>query len=342
MPVHVESLLMRLKRNRSQDIDAATLTARQRWGLLATLSVALVAVGIGLRLAEGDMDLYTGLLVLILAPEAYLPLRMVGVHYHASAEGMAAAEKAFDVIEQPLASTAGRVQAPVPRVVTLRDVAVRYPGRERAAVENVSLSLCSGEVVALAGASGGGKSSIVAALMGFVPLAAGQVTVTDAAGTTLDLAQADPDSWRSHIGWAPQRPHLFAATLAENLRLARPDATREQMADALSAAAADDVLAVLADGLDTRVGDGGVGLSAGQRRRVAVARALLRDAPVLVLDEPTADLDTEAERRLLATLRRRASLGTAVLVVAHRPELLAWADRVVTVEPDSLSVAAAT
>lgn len=304
--------------------------------LLATLSVALVAVGIGLRLAEGDMDLYTGLLVLILAPEAYLPLRMVGVHYHASAEGMAAAEKAFDVIEYPLPSMDGRVQAPVPAVVTLTDVAVRYPDRERAAVENVSLSLRSGEIVALAGPSGGGKTSIVAALMGFVPLAAGQITVTDAAGATLDLGRADPDSWRAHIGWAPQRPHLFSATLAENLRLARPDATREQMADALRAAAAHDVLDVLPDGLDTRVGDGGVGLSAGQRRRVAVARALLRDAAVLVLDEPTADLDAEAERRLLATLRRRASRGAAVLVVAHRPELLAWADRVVTVEPDSL------
>jgi len=301
--------------------------------LLATLSVALVAVGIGLRLAEGDMNLQTGLLILILAPEAYLPLRMVGVHYHASAEGMAAAQKVFEVIEAPVFATAGDRRVPEPATVSLVGVTVHYPGRERPAVADVSLSFSRGEVVALAGPSGGGKSSLVAALMGFVPLAAGRIEVIDADGATTDLAEADPDSWRRHVGWAPQRPHLFSATVAENLRLARDDASEAQMRDAVSAAAAAEVLDGLPDGLGTQVGQGGVGLSAGQRRRFAVARALLREASVLVLDEPTADLDAATERRLLTSLRERARAGTAVLVVAHRPELLAWADRVVTVEP---------
>lgn len=308
--------------------------------LLATLSVALVAVGIGLRLAEGDMDLYTGLLILILAPEAYLPLRMVGVHYHASAEGMAAAQRAFGVIETPLPQTEGRAPAPEPQTVTMRGVSVRYPGRDRPAVADVELTLRRGEVVALAGPSGGGKTSLVAALMGFVPLAAGRIEVTGVDGSTLRLDDVDPDSWRRHIGWAPQRPHLFAASLADNLRLARPDADDAHLADAMSAAAAHDVLADLPDGFTTLLGSGGVGLSAGQRRRVAVARALLRDAPVLVLDEPTADLDAATERRVLAGLRARADAGAAVLVVAHRPELLAWADRVVTVEPAATQAAA--
>lgn len=299
--------------------------------LLATLSVALVAVGIGLRLAEGDMDLRTGLLILILAPEAYLPLRMVGVHYHASAEGMAAAQRAFDVIETPLPQTADRALAPEPQSVALLGVSVRYPGRDRPAVEDVDLSLRRGEVVALAGPSGGGKTSLVAALMAFVPVAAGRIDITGADGAAVGIDEVDPDSWRAHIGWAPQRPHLFAATVADNLLLARPEATQAQLTDALRAAAAEDVVDGLPDGLATFVGDGGVGLSAGQRRRVAVARALLREAPLLVLDEPTADLDAATERRVLAAVRERARAGAAVLIVAHRPELLAWADRVVTV-----------
>jgi thiol reductant ABC exporter CydD subunit len=299
--------------------------------LLATISVALVAVGIGLRLLEGRLDLETGLLVLILAPEAYLPLRMVGVHYHASAEGMEAAQRAFEVLEEPVPVARGTRRVTEPVAVRMEDVTVRYPGRTSPAVDGADLLVRSGEVVALAGPSGAGKSSVVGVLMGFLPADEGTVVVTDRSGLTLPLGELDPDGWRSHVGWAPQRPHLFAATLADNLRLARPDATEEAMRTALTEAAADDVLADLR--LDTLVGEGGTGLSAGQRRRVAVARALLRDAPLLVLDEPTADLDAETEARVLAALRRAADRGAAVLVVAHRPGLLAWADRVAHLAP---------
>ena len=307
--------------------------------LLATLSVALVAVGIGLRLAEGRMDLQTGLLILILAPEAYLPLRMVGVHFHASVEGMTAAQRVFDVIETPLPAR-GSLPAPVPAAVEVSTLAVRYPGRDRPAVAGVSFSVRRGEVVAISGRSGAGKSSIVAALMGFVPTFAGSVSVVDEDGDRLALDTVDPDSWRGHIGWSPQRPHLFAASLADNLRLARPDANDDALSTALGEAGAADLVALLPDGLETPLGDGGTGLSAGQRRRVALARALLRDAAVLLLDEPTADLDAATEHHVLATLRRRADAGAAVLVVAHRPELLGWADRVVEVPTTADSVAA--
>jgi len=306
--------------------------------LLATLSVALVAVGIGLRLVEGRLDLETGLLILILAPEAYLPLRMVGVHYHASAEGMAAAQQAFTVIETPAQVQTGTRLAPEPQQIRLDQVAVAYPGRERPAVSGVCLTLRRGEVVALTGPSGGGKSSLVAALMGFVPMAGGRILITGSDGAEHGLHELDADSWRAHIGWSPQRPHLFSATLADNLRMARPDAQGQQMVAAMHEAAAHDVLADLPRGLDTAVGEGGVGLSAGQRRRVAVARALLRPAPVLVLDEPTADLDAATEHRMLATLRARADQGAAVLVVAHRPGLLAFADRTVEVGADPVAV----
>lgn len=301
--------------------------------LLATLSVALVAVGIGLRLVEGSMDFETGLLVLILAPEAYLPLRMVGVHYHASAEGMAAADEAIDVIEAGEDHDVG--DRPLGRLTMLRvrDLSVTHPGRELPAVSGADLELHPGEVVCLAGPSGSGKSSVVAAIMGFVPVAAGVMTLSDRDGLSVDMTDVDLSAWRAQVGWTPQRPHLFSASLRDNLLIADPRATDDALHGALHAAAADDVLADLPGGLDAQVGDGGVGLSAGQRRRVALARALVRDPSVLVLDEPTADLDRVTEQQVLATLRARAAGGTAVLVVAHRPELLRWADRVVTIAP---------
>ncbi|WP_040422108.1 thiol reductant ABC exporter subunit CydD [Actinopolymorpha alba] len=295
--------------------------------LLATLSVALVAVGVGLRLVDGRLDLKTALLALILAPEAYLPLRLVGMHFHASADGLAAADEAFRVLETPAPRSDAR--APVPdlrrAVLTVADLAVRYPDRDRPALSGLSFELRPGEIVAVAGESGAGKSTLLGVLLGFVPPASGEVRVGG-----IDASDLDVNAWRAALAWVPQRPALLAGTIADNVRLGAPQATDSEVVAALAAAGAAD--------LDpgTVVGERGAGLSAGQVRRVALARAFLRAAiradagaaSLLLLDEPTAGLDAGTEAVVARNLRES---GHTTLLVTHRPALLTLADRVVEV-----------
>ncbi|GGQ36140.1 ABC transporter [Streptomyces althioticus] len=289
--------------------------------LLATLSVALVAVTIGMRLVHGELDLYTGLLILILAPEAYLPLRQVGTQYHAAAEGLGAAEEIFTVLETPVLA-AGKGAVPQ-GALAFQDVTVRYPGRATDAVADVSFTVAPGETVALVGPSGSGKSTLLSAALGFVRPDAGRVSVGGADLTGLDLAE-----WHRHVAWVPQRPHLYAGTIAENVRLARPDADDAAVRRALRDAGALDFVDALPHGVGTVLGEDGAGLSAGQRQRLALARAFLADRPVLLLDEPTAALDGATEAEVVEAVRRLAE-GRTVLLVVHRPALLAVADRVV-------------
>ncbi|MCS0635156.1 thiol reductant ABC exporter subunit CydD [Streptomyces sp. LP05-1] len=293
--------------------------------LLATLSVALVAVGVGMRLVHGDLDLATGLVILILAPEAYLPLRQVGAQYHAAAEGLSAAEEIFAVLETPAGAPSGtRVLPDGPVRIELDRVTVRHPGRTEPALDAASLVVEPGETVALTGPSGAGKSTLLDVVLGFTAPApdGGRVRI---GGT--DLAELDVERWREHIAWVPQRPYLFAGTIAENVRLARPGADDSAVVAALRDAGADFV-AALPDGTATVLGEDGTGLSAGQRQRLALARAFLADRPVLLLDEPTAALDGETEAAVVTAVRRLAA-GRTVLLVVHRPALLPLADRVV-------------
>ncbi|MFE2232543.1 thiol reductant ABC exporter subunit CydD [Streptomyces sp. NPDC059442] len=293
--------------------------------LLSTLSVALVAVGIGMRLVHGDLDLYTGLVILILAPEAYLPIRQVGAQYHAAAEGLAAAEEIFEVLESP-APQGGTAAVPASVGLELENVTVRHPGRAEPSLDSVSLTVAPGETVALVGPSGAGKSTLLDVVLGFAtPEAGGTVKVGG-----VDLGTLSLEEWRSTIAWVPQRPYLFAGTIAENVRLARPDASDDAVRRALRDAGADDFVAELPEGAGTLLGEDGAGLSAGQRQRLALARAFLADRPLLLLDEPTAALDGETEAAVVDAVRRLAQ-GRTVLLVVHRPALLAIADRVVPI-----------
>ncbi|MFI5528981.1 thiol reductant ABC exporter subunit CydD [Kitasatospora sp. NPDC051853] len=280
--------------------------------LLATLSVALVAVGIGFRLVNGSMPLETGLLVLVLAPEVYFPIRQVGALYHSSVEGLSAADEVFEVLETPLPAGGTR---PAP---DLRTAVVSLDGltvRDRLAP--VSLALEPGTVTALTGPSGAGKSTLLAALLGFVPADGGTVRVGG-----VPLEELDRAGWHAQIAWVPQHPYLFAGTVAENLRLARPDATDAQLRAALAAAYAADFATP-----ELVLGEQGAGLSAGQRQRLALARALLTERPLLLLDEPTANLDGAGEQAVVDALATLPATGRTVLFVAHRPALLAIADR---------------
>ena len=300
--------------------------------LLTTLSVALVAVGIGFRLLDGGIDLRTGLAVLVLAPEVYLPLRQVGAHFHASADGVAAAEKAFAILEEP-AVVPGREPAPDLRTATvrLRGLAVRAPERAVLAPAGLDVDVVPGAVIALAGPNGAGKSTAVAALLGLVQPDAGTIEVDAPQGDgPVPLHEIDLATWWSQIAWVPQRPVIEPGTLREVVDPAG-SALQEHLDDAAARTGLDEVIASLPGGWDARVGQGGSGLSLGQRQRLALARALVRNAQLVVLDEPTAHLDADGEAVVLSTVAALRAAGRTVVLVAHRRSLLECADVVVTV-----------
>ena len=300
--------------------------------LLATVSVALVAVAVGLRLLGGDMSFRDALFVLVLAPEAYLPLRALGANFHASADGMQAAQEIFALLEQPaVAPTGGTIRA-AETAIRVSGLEITYPGRRVPALDGAELVVHPGETVALTGPSGCGKSTLLSVILGLRVPDGGSVSLGG-----VDLADLDLEDWRSRIAWVPQRPHLFARSVAENIRLGRSDASDAEVAAALEDAGLTEVVGRLPHGADTLLGQGGAGLSAGERQRVSLARAFVRDAPLLLLDEPTASLDGRTQGEVLAAVRRLIDGRTAILV-AHRPALAALAHRVVEL-PGPIEVA---
>ena len=306
--------------------------------LAAALATALVAVEVGLRLLGGHIGYQTALLVLLLTPEAYLPLRNLGAQFHASAEGAAAAGRALEVLDTPLPQhLAGAPGGPV-RVpdlsalpIEMKAVTLQYPGRAEPALSRVSLSISPGEHVVLTGPSGAGKSSLLALLLKFAEPTSGHIAIggTDLAGTTA----AD---WRRRIAWVPQRPYLFAGTVAENISLGDPHATPFAIAQAAQRAGAEEFILDLPGGYAAPLVERALNLSAGQRQRLALARAFLRDARLLLLDEPTAHLDPATGAELRAVIDSLGD-GCTVVLVSHDEQQLASADRVVNVDHGRLT-----
>lgn len=304
--------------------------------LLATLSVAIVAVAIGLRLVNGTIDLYTGLVVLILAPEAYLPLRMVGAQFHAAADGVAAAEQLLDILEEPVPHHRGtqRIDRRLDRpTVTATHLTVHFPGRPAPALDDFSIVAEPGSITALAGESGAGKSTALRALLGLIDAESGTVALRS--GPVLHaMADTEPRDWLDQFGWVPQEPVMVAGTVADNIALGRSGASATDIARAAERAG-------LAEPgvLTQHVIDGGGGVSAGQRRRIGMARVILRAAPIVLLDEPSAALDEATESLVVTAVNELRTQGHTVIVVAHRPALLEIADQTITLrapDPDAL------
>ena len=328
--------------------------------LAATLSTALVAVTLGVRLVAGTIALRPALTVLLLVPELYAPVRAVATLFHASADGLAATERILTSLDevpptptplvdsrehpflpsatlplrgpqQPEAGFEGARRAPQQGVaVGLRGVTVRYPGRAAAALDRVDLDLGAGELVAVVGASGAGKTTLGRVLLGLTRPGEGRVVVGGRA-----LGDGDLDWWRDRVGWASQHPALVPGTVADNLALGRPGAGPEAVREAARLAGADGFVGRLPAGYGTVVGAGGHGLSAGQRQRLGLARALLRDASLLVLDEPTVHLDPAAAAHVAASVDTLRGSRT-ILLITHDPELAARADRVLRLEAGRL------
>jgi len=315
---------------------------------LATLSVALVAVTIGMRLVYGGMPLEAGIIALILAPEAYFPLRTVGAKFHAAENGTAAADRAFAILavapertapehtaHEPApagtehrATVAGEPVSAAGREIVFRNVSVA--GRDGFAPYRLDAECRPGEVTVLTGENGSGKSTALLALLGLTEVAEGDITVDG-------RPVAGDEAWWNEVAWLPQHPVLLPGTLADNLRLTGVDPADPNLGTVCATTGFDSVLAELPQGWETVVGSGGSGLSLGQRQRLALTRTLASSRPVLLLDEPTAHLDPDTETTVLDALTALARAGRTVVIVAHRPSLLAIADRIVEVRPGGAS-----
>ncbi len=298
--------------------------------LLATISTAIVAVEIGLRLLAGGIGFQQALFILILAPEFYLPLRALGMRFHAGMAGVAAGKRIAEILATPdgadAASTVrGMPGAAVPAQpwrIRFERVTAVYPGSDRPALEEAAFEIRRGQRVALVGPSGAGKTTIIQLLLGFIRPRSGRICVND-----VDLAEIPMELWRRNVAWVPENPSLFNATLEANLRLARPECTREDLEKAVRQAHLDDFVRGLPHGYETPIGERGARLSGGEAQRLALARAFLKDAPFLILDEPTASLDPVLEGQLEAAIER-LSRGRTVLTIAHRLPTVLNADRI--------------
>lgn len=321
-------------RKKTMEVLRLTFLSALALELVATISTAVVAVEIGLRLLYGQIEFQPAFFILVLAPEFYLPLRLLGQRFHAGAAGGAGAKR----IRQVLSLEAGKSSCSPdilrkggeilnrPTLIQLEDVSFQYPARNEAALRDVSLRLEMDRLTALVGPSGAGKTTLTFLLLGFLRPQSGVIWVNGC-----NLAEIEPREWRNQVAWVPQQPYLFQDTIAANIRLGKPDASLEEVDAAARLAGLDEFIRGLPGGYETQVGEQGARLSGGQAQRLALARAFLKDAPVLILDEPTAQLDPELEEQLSATTRKLCQ-GRLALVVAHRLETVRQAGQAAVLE----------
>ena len=282
--------------------------------LIATLSVALLAVSIGLRLVSGSLSLSVGLFILIISPEVYWPIRQVAGYFHAAADGIAAFNQIYAILD--MNEVVGSVEISDISAISWSSITIEYP--DRTSIHIPAGQIKSGEFQALIGASGSGKSTLVKILLGFLVPTSGEISVSTSQGT-FPLEDINPISLRALISWLPQEPHFAIGTISQTLRQVSPAASDRDLAQLLN-----DVGLELGDlnrGLATELGKLQQGLSVGQLRKIGLARAIAKKAPVLILDEPSASIDDASEEIISQLVQREASLGRIVLVISHRPVL---------------------
>jgi ATP-binding cassette subfamily C protein CydCD len=297
--------------------------------LLATISTAIIAVEIGLRLLYARMEFREAFFILILAPEFYLPLRMLGARFHAGMAGTTAARRIFEILNTPIptAPASSREEGTGKEIsaIQFENVSFTYPDETTPALENIQLTIPAGQHLALVGASGAGKTTLVNLLLGFLSPTQGNIyTIVDGK----KIAGPPPIE---QIAWVPQKPYLFHDTIAANIRLARPDASQEEVIAAARAAHLDEFIESLPQKYETVIGEGGARLSGGEAQRLAIARAFLKNAPLLILDEPTSSLDPRTEA-LLEDSTRELMKGRTVITIAHRLNTVFQADQIVVLE----------
>ncbi len=303
---------------------------------IATLSTAVIAVEVGIRLLYGQMAFPEALFLLIIAPEFYIPMRMLGLRYHAGMSGVTAARRIFEILDAPVSKEQGIERGDdaiftVPPSTVFSNVFYTYPNSPTPALQNVNLEIKAGQHTALVGPSGAGKSTLVGLILRFISPDSGHIVVGDRS-----LSELHPDAWREKIAWVSQKPHLFNDTIAANIRLARPEASDEEVIAAAQAAHLHDFIQTLPQGYQTSVREAGARLSGGEAQRLALARAFLKDAPILILDESTSSLDPRQESLLQDSIRR-LMVGKTVITIAHRLNTILHADQIIVLDQGQIA-----
>ena len=317
-------------RDRTLEVLRVTFLSALALELLATLSTAVIAVEIGFRLLYAKMEFREAFFLLILAPEFYMPLRTLGARFHAGMSGTTAAKRIFEILDTPLTAPSANLHSPqsISQIsnIEFSSISYTYPTETTPALENIHLQIKPGQNIALVGASGAGKTTLVNLLLRFIEPTSGNITINHHPLNSIDI-----DTWRTHIAWVPQKPHLFNDTLSANIRLGKPDATNDEVMDAAKAAHLHGFIETLPEKYETVIGENGARLSSGQAQRLALARAFLKNAPILLLDEPTSSLDPETES-LLEESTRRLMQGRTVITIAHRLNTIFKADKIIVLE----------